>query len=303
MLLVIETITAFTVIMMLLSFMVKSLASVVKNHVNYYADNLRAEVEHFFRAVVNVSFGKLEDLKDASGQKAVLANVPWRRLGEEFLTKKNLEKVLEAMGKEVPDLEERLKPFQANVKYNFDVRMRNLALACGLGLCLFANINALEIWRTLYSDSQVRAKFSSAEYVDSVTKRFEAANSQVESEQQAVGQSENVPAEIQKLQEQLKAAETQGNDDQVTELRSRIDRLQKLDDLARQRDNLRTEFEAFKGDVSFGIGRIWRNDSQSPPDLFYEFFGSLLTGILISIGAPYWHDLLRMLSSARSGKA
>lgn len=31
----------------------------------------------------------------------------------------------------------------------------------------------------------------------------------------------------------------------------------------------------------------------------YEFFGSLLTGILASIGAPYWHDLLRAVAQFR----
>jgi len=29
--------------------------------------------------------------------------------------------------------------------------------------------------------------------------------------------------------------------------------------------------------------------------LIYEFFGSLLTGILVSIGAPYWHGVLQAL--------
>jgi hypothetical protein len=61
------------------------------------------------------------------------------------------------------------------------------------------------------------------------------------------------------------------------------------------------------------VGRIWQtkaaqgdsNDAQRTPfqNLVYEFFGSLLTGILVSIGAPYWHDILQALSSLRPDKA
>jgi hypothetical protein len=43
---------------------------------------------------------------------------------------------------------------------------------------------------------------------------------------------------------------------------------------------------------------------QDPPGiLIYEFFGSLLTGIIVSIGAPYWHDFLQALVALRPGKA
>src|SRR5260370_2551444 len=100
--------------------------------------------------------------------------------------------------------------------------------------------------------------------------------------------------------------------------------------------DFRENMQGFLTDVSFGVGRIWReecllfnnenrqacqkaksekaasagaiakqaqkdNDAQSAPGiLMYEFFGSLLTGILVSIGAPYWHDLLQALSSLQS---
>jgi hypothetical protein len=39
---------------------------------------------------------------------------------------------------------------------------------------------------------------------------------------------------------------------------------------------------------------------KGPEILIYEFLGSLPTGILVSIGASYWHDILRALSSLRS---
>jgi hypothetical protein len=103
-----------------------------------------------------------------------------------------------------------------------------------------------------------------------------------------------------------------------------------------QMKDFRQNMQGFLTDVSFGVGRIWREDcllfndenrqacqktkrekagsteviaklaqkdkeAQSVPAIVtYEFFGSLLTGILVSIGAPYWHDLLQALSSLRS---
>jgi hypothetical protein len=41
----IETMIGFSAIMLLLSLLVKALASVIKNHVDYYSQNFEAEVE------------------------------------------------------------------------------------------------------------------------------------------------------------------------------------------------------------------------------------------------------------------
>ena len=47
-------------------------------------------------------------------------------------------------------------------------------------------------------------------------------------------------------------------------------------------------------------GRGIPDRGLGPWGFFYEFLGSLLTGILLSIGAPYWHDLLRALGNLRN---
>jgi hypothetical protein len=80
-----------------------------------------------------------------------------------------------------------------------------------------------------------------------------------------------------------------------------------------QLKGFQTSIRSFLADVSFGVGRIWRanplggNSNQAeqvPFQVFiYEFSGSLLTGILVSIGAPYWHDILQALSALRPDKA
>jgi hypothetical protein len=54
----------------------------------------------------------------------------------------------------------------------------------------------------------------------------------------------------------------------------------------------------FTRDVSFGIGRVWHHELPKR-DLLYEFIGAALTGLLVSVGAPYWHDVLENLSSLR----
>ena len=77
-----------------------------------------------------------------------------------------------------------------------------------------------------------------------------------------------------------------------------------------QRERLDSDTQAFmkqladfQKNVNFGIGRIWTADSAKlSTGVAWKFFatqflGSLMTAILISIGAAYWHDLLQMLSS------
>jgi len=73
------------------------------------------------------------------------------------------------------------------------------------------------------------------------------------------------------------------------------------EDLQKQTQELKKNVQGFMSDVTFGVGRVWEKTSQQNPAslYFFEFFGSLLTGILISIGAPYWHDLLRALADMR----
>ncbi len=77
------------------------------------------------------------------------------------------------------------------------------------------------------------------------------------------------------------------------------------EELTKQREALAKQMRHFQGQVSFGIGKIWTEtpkDGEEGKFLFLEFLGSLLTGILVSIGAPYWHDLLRALTMLRKGK-
>lgn len=266
MLSLIETVIGFTVIMLVLSYLVKSLTSVVKNHVDYYSDNLEWELGALIGEIADKSWDKLKE------EFEWLKHMEWRRLGEEFLNMDNVTWLLgklhvqEEKWKRLGEaLKARLEVHKANVRYTFEKRTKNISLALGLALCLFLNINAFTIWDTLYNDQLVRAKFASPEYV-------EAAQELVK----------DYSDEIEKLQ-----ADTGKK---------------KREELQMQRDALAKQISHFRGEVGFGMGKIWTGKVTTLTGFLYEFFGSLLTGILASIGAPYWHDILRALSARRQPK-
>ena len=191
------------------------------------------------------------------------------------------------------------------------MRMKNLALAVGLGLCLLCNINALTIWNSLYTDQQLRATFATSyaqkasDLANEAAKSDSSATSTTPDDAKAGAATPSakqsgpltppsdpkanpgVPPSGQKPDSQSSEASKKGADDQL--------------------QSFKKNMQSFLTDVQFGVGRIWRTKSAdgkptpvTPEVFFYEFFGSLLTGILVSIGAPYWHDLLQALSNLRT---
>jgi len=310
----IETITGFAAIMLMLSLLVKTLTSVIKNQWDYYSDNLKHEIQ---RLALETTGKTWDTLRQNANTPEWVKNIHWERLGDEFLTPAYMSWFLKQLDQNarVFDLESRLKIHVANVKYTFEMRMKNLALAVGLALCLLCNINAFTIWTSLYTDEQLRATFSGA---------YAKAASDIAADDAKLEAQDNNPG---------KPADKAQVDKQITAFQ--------------------TNMRGFLTDVCFGVGNIWRqnnkNDScgQSPklqqqgpsPNtaatpqagrpqpttptesvnsaktqaggneksqlriFMYEFSGSLLTGILVSIGAPYWHDLLQALAALRPGKA
>ncbi len=88
----IETIIGFSVIMLLLSILVKSMTSVVKNHVDYYSKNLKREVERLVYGTIGKSWSTCEN------EVLWLKSIQWRRLGEEYMNKENMEWLLTKLG-------------------------------------------------------------------------------------------------------------------------------------------------------------------------------------------------------------
>jgi len=271
-----ETIIAFTVIMMLLSFLVKSLTEVVKNHFDYYSGHLESEVH---RLVVRLLGGKGEDLeamevtaKDKTFKP--FAGIDWKRVGEEFLTAENLKALLGELltAEQLATLKGQVAIHKGKLDYLFARRMKNLSLVCGLALCLLVNINAFTIWQTLYEDGQTRAKFAEPDYVAAVLER--AGGSEDADGAGAPADDDDDPAGDQAVA------------------------------LAAEREMFRQELESFTTDVDFGVGRVYDTTVPlGPRGLLDELVGSLLTGVLVSIGAPHWHDLLSTLNRVRPSKA
>jgi hypothetical protein len=251
----IETIVGFTVIMLLLSYLVKSLTSVLKNHYDYYSNNLEVEVKRLINGTIAQGIKNLDEKK-----KKLIENIQWKRLGEEYLSKRNMEWLLKKLGAsddDLKNLEERLNVHKANIKYAFEKRTKNISLILGIALCLGLNINSFTIWDTLYNDQQTRTKFSSQ---DATKFALETAEKNL------------IP----------------GNKD--------IDR----ESLEKQREEFLQNFYSLRKDISFGLGKIWTEKVKGISGFLYEFIGSLLTGILVAIGAPYWHDILRLFSKLRN---
>ncbi len=267
MLALIDTVIGFTVIILLLSFLVKSLTSVVKNHVQYYSQNLQRELVLVLRPLVGVTLDRLE---------SALGGIDWRNVGEELLDEENLKPVLEKIdsGLDLADLKARLAVHKAALKFAFDRRMKNLSLACGAALCLLLNINAFTIWTTVYQDGDVRAKFTSEAYVTQVLER-------------AAEDSEEDPPEDQVTDP---TAEGAIGPEEAANGKA---------ELEKSREEWKKELETFRAEVDFGVGAIWTATNPAPKTVFYELIGSLLTGFLASIGAPYLHDMLIALSSFR----
>ena len=260
-----ETIVGFAVIMLMLSLLVKCLTSVLKNHIDYYTKNLYREVQNFVS-------GTLEELekKLSANEINVLKNMNWKRLGEEYLTKDNMIWLMKKMDideskLDLESLKARLDVHKANIRFMFEKNNKNIALVIGLALCMFMNINAFSIWERLYNDQQLRTKFSSDEYVNSILN------------------------ELEKEPEEAKKSGQNGGDEEKEALEL-------------QRRQFKEKFYNIQGEINFGIGRIYSGKVDGTV-LLYEFFGSLLTGILISIGAPYWHDILRTFSAIRKQRA
>ncbi|MGH7340830.1 MAG: hypothetical protein ACREKH_10095, partial [Candidatus Rokuibacteriota bacterium] len=167
-----ETIIGFTVIMLLLSYLVKSLTSVVKNHLDYYSGHLESEVRDLVMRLLGKPLAQVTVTVGGTTYKPFVG-IDWKQMGEEFLTAENFKALLGPLLNpgQLEALEAQLEIHKGKMSYAFSRRMKNLSLVCGLALCLIVNINALTIWQTLYNDGQTRAKFAAPEYVEAVLER------------------------------------------------------------------------------------------------------------------------------------
>ena len=207
------------------------------------------------------------------------------------------------------NLEGQLAVHVANLQYAFTTRMKNLALAVGLALCLFLNINGLTIWKTLYSDQQLRTTFATT-YAKSTLASAEATTGTVNPPANAAPAADpaqgsgNSSAALQTDPSPSPSAQNANADPESAHPeKSNGDRAAQREKLDADTQAFMKQLVDFQKDVNFGIGQIWSADPAKLPGgaawkfFALQFLGSLMTAILISIGAAYWHDLLQVLSS------
>jgi hypothetical protein len=282
-----DTALGFVAIMAMLSLLVKCLTSLVKSYVDYYSGNLRSEVDSLLQGMLGRGITAL------ARTSPWLNDINWKSLGEEYLTVDKMRVLLQQLDPtwvDMGDLQTRVDLHIANLRYDFERKMKNLALAAGLAICLLCNINSVAIWKTLYTDQQLRSTFATQYSQKALEFADSAAKLEKGSPQKPDAAGGSSPAQNATTGAPAPSAGTAVPANPPTR-----------EDLAKQSQALRGNVETFLADVNFGVGRVWR---QKYPEIqaggfCYEFLGSLLTGILISIGAPYWHDLLRTLSSLR----
>ena len=266
MFILLETAIGFTVIMLILSLLVKSMTSLIKNHVDYYTANFEFEFKEMVYRVLGKQWHNVKS-------KLGYSDLNFKQIGEEFLTEENLREVLGVKTDALKEkLRVRLQICKDNVRNTFAKRSKNLSLFLGLILCLGLNINAFTIWNSLYKDGNLRSKFSSEEYVASVEETYQKSVEEEKKAEELWASAEGADKEKQKK------------------------------DLEAKRQQLAEALADFKGEVGFGMARIWNEKNLGLFSLLFEFMGSLLTAVLVSIGAPYWHDLLRSLSNLRKPK-
>lgn len=294
MLQLVETVIGFVAIMLVLSYLVKSLTSVIKTLVDFYTRNLKHEVNRLVLGTLGKTWEELKEEPKVKAKVPWVHDINWKKLGDEYLTKNNMEWVLnklgDLLGKEVDleNLEGRLAVHLSNIRYAFEKRIKTITLVVGLGLCLAFNINAISIWKTLYKDQQMRSDFASS-YAEAALELMEQGREERKGEKsQAVQPGKKMPGET-----------GEGRSEEVDiELEKK--------ELEERTQAIFEQLERFQADISFGVGRIWRDPPEEEKNwlgfFLYEFLGSLLTGIFISIGAPYWHDLLRALAAIRRPK-
>lgn len=265
-----ETAIAFLAILITLSLLVKSLTSVVKSYMDYYSRHMEEELVNF---LLSLSFVKdyknvLENYFGDRLKGGKLDNLPVREsLPEELLDEDTVMALLGLDPEAVEnDVKTKVKEARAKLKiFKANVRFR------------FAN--KMKQWSMLLGLGLCLI-----------------ANINAFTIWQTLYSDANLRARY-------------ASQDYVDDIMQQLDKVEKtLADetvpnratLEKRQQNLESMVLETSRDLSFGMGRIYKNKDLTAWIVLYELLGALLTGLLISIGAPYLHDLLRSLTEVRN---
>jgi hypothetical protein len=228
MLALIETLTGFAAIMLMLSLLVKTLTSVIKNQWDYYSDN---------------------------------AGAP--------------QLVSERTGRECTDKRPGVPPQDPHGQREVHVSNANEESSDGGG-CGFVPV----VQHQCVYDLEI------AVHGSAIARR--------EKDRQTCREK---AAETRRIDRGVRNSERMAKVDKLADGPAKVQERQKAIDEWNAEEKPALEEEKIK------LAQEKRDTQNGQGILLYEFFGSLLTGILVSIGAPYWHDILQALSSLRSTPA
>lgn len=298
----VETILGFVAIMLVLSFLVKSLTTLISDHFDFYCDNFQYEVSRLIRNATGRSWEEWSADREIVRRLPWVADIKWERLGDEFFNEDHIRWVISQLRGVRPDqvdVKGLVQVHLGKVKYAYQQRLKNLSIAAGLGLCLLLDINGLTIWRTLYQTNQLRTAFSSDYATEALTFGDDLDDG-----------SDSAPVPARRARALLRAAAPPASRRYAQDGAQEPDdrpRSEADENLQKARTAFTAQLSAFMSDVTFGIGKAWRESGAQRPQgvrgWAAEFIGAFLTGILVSVGAPYWHDLLESLASLRRPKA
>jgi hypothetical protein len=296
----VETIIGFVAIMLVLSFLVKSLTTLISNHFDFYCDNFQYEVSRLIRNATGRTWEEWSNDRATVRRLPWVTDIKWERLGDEFFGEDHVRWVVSQLRGVAPDqvdVKGLVHVHLGKVKYAYQQRLKNLSIAAGLGLCLLLDINGLTIWRTLYQNNQLRTAFSS----DYATEALTSGDDLDDGSDGAPVPARRARALLRATPPASRAYAQDGSQEPDDRPRSEAE-----ENLQRARIAFTAQLSAFMSDVSFGIGKAWsETGSQRPQGMrgwAIEFVGAFLTGVLVSVGAPYWHDVLERLTSLRRPK-
>src|SRR6476620_4186349 len=168
----IETTVGFVAIMMVLSFLVKSLTTLISDHFDFYCDNFQYEVSRLIRNTTGRAWESWANDPDTVKRLPWVADIKWERLGDEFFSEDHIRWVVSQLSGVRPDqvdVKGLVQVHLGKVKYAYQQRLKNLSIAAGLGLCLMPDVNGLTLWRTLYQNNQLRTAFASDYATEALT--------------------------------------------------------------------------------------------------------------------------------------
>ena len=100
----IETTIGFVAIMMVLSFLVKSLTTLISDHFDFYCDNFQYEVSQLIRNTTGRTWEWWASDPATVRRLPWVADIKWERLGDEFFSEDNIRWVVSQLSGDQVDV-------------------------------------------------------------------------------------------------------------------------------------------------------------------------------------------------------